>query len=221
MSRLKYFFKPTTYICYVEKQGHVLCINEFTLTAKIYEPCHEKNLSYAICDKQRRRSACASAQALISAFVVRCQNSTIPLVSIFAISVFSLASVAEQAGLDLTWSDTPKTGFLVAWLNYNWVSCLASLSIYLNGVDFWTFGRVSVSKSMPTYPPPSSSQSRKQTCIWITQSLRIIDGIQFLRLRTRAKSRFRKCFVLSGLNILFVWVLINISFYQTGKYADL
>ena len=26
-------------------------------------------------------------------------------------------SIAEQAGLSLTWSETPKTGFLVTWLS--------------------------------------------------------------------------------------------------------
>ena len=39
---------------------------------------------FAICEQQRRRLACASA-----------------------------VSVAEQSGLSLTWSETPKTGFLM------------------------------------------------------------------------------------------------------------
>ena len=51
--------------------------------------------------------------SLISAFVVRCLDSIIPLVSISEISSLYLASVASQAGLCLTWSKTPKTGFLV------------------------------------------------------------------------------------------------------------
>ena len=55
-------------------------------------------------------------RSLISAFVVRCIDSIIPLVSISEIASFHLASVAAQAGLCLTWSQTPKTGFLVTWL---------------------------------------------------------------------------------------------------------
>ena len=41
---------------------------------------------FAICEQQRRRSACASAQSLISAFVIRCLDSIIPLFSISKIS---------------------------------------------------------------------------------------------------------------------------------------
>ena len=44
----------------------------------------------------------------ISAFVVRYLDSII--------SKQKLVFVAEQAGLCLTWSQTPKTGFLVTWL---------------------------------------------------------------------------------------------------------
>ena len=58
----------------------------------------------------------AHPRSLISTFVVRCLDSIIPLASISEISNLYLASVAEQAGLCLTWSETPKTGFLVAWL---------------------------------------------------------------------------------------------------------
>ena len=71
---------------------------------------------YAICEQQRRRSACASAQSDLSTFVVHCLDSMIPLVSIPKISSLYLASVAAQAGLSLTWSETPKTGFLVTRL---------------------------------------------------------------------------------------------------------
>ena len=34
----------------------------------------------------------------------------------YEISSFYLAYVAAQDGLSLTWSQTPKTGFLVTWL---------------------------------------------------------------------------------------------------------
>ena len=51
--------------------------------------------------------------SLISDFVVRFLDNTIPQLAIAEISRLLLASVAEQAGLSLTWSQTPKTGFLV------------------------------------------------------------------------------------------------------------
>ena len=64
---------------------------------------------YAICKQGRRRSACAPAQ--ISAFVVRCLDSKIPLLYIAEISRPLLVSSAEQASLSLNWSQTPKIGF--------------------------------------------------------------------------------------------------------------
>ena len=57
----------------------------------------------------------AHSRSLISAFVVCCLDSIIPLVSI---SSLYLASLAVQAGLCLTWSQTPKTDFLVTRLKY-------------------------------------------------------------------------------------------------------
>ena len=56
--------------------------------------------------------------SLISAFVVRCLDSIIPLLAIAEISRVQLVSVAEQASLSLTWSQTVKTGFLMTRLNY-------------------------------------------------------------------------------------------------------
>ena len=61
----------------------------------------------------------AHPRSLISAFVVRCLDSIIHLVSISEISSIYLASLAAQAGLCLTWSQTPKTGFIVTRLNCN------------------------------------------------------------------------------------------------------
>ena len=53
----------------------------------------------------------AHPHSLISAFVVHCLDSIIPLVS-----RLKLVSVAEQAGLSLPWSQTPKTRFLMTKL---------------------------------------------------------------------------------------------------------
>ena len=59
---------------------------------------------YAICEQQR--------------FAVCCLDSIIPLLAIAEISRPYLVPSAEQTGLSLTWLKTPKTGFLVPWLNY-------------------------------------------------------------------------------------------------------
>ena len=55
-------------------------------------------------------------RSLISTFVDRCLDSIIPLLAIAEISRPYPVSVAEQAGLSLNWSQTPKTGFLVTLL---------------------------------------------------------------------------------------------------------
>ena len=55
----------------------------------------------------------AHPRSLISTFVVRCPDSKIPLL---AVAEISRLSEIEQAGLNLTWSKTPKTGFLMTRL---------------------------------------------------------------------------------------------------------
>ena len=57
----------------------------------------------------------AHPRSLIRAFVVRCLDSIIrvPLLAIAEISRLQLVSIAVQAGLSLTWSNIPKTGFLM------------------------------------------------------------------------------------------------------------
>ena len=51
----------------------------------------------------------AHPSSLISAFVVRCLDSIIPILANSRI----MTSVAEQTGLSLTWLETLKTCFLV------------------------------------------------------------------------------------------------------------
>ena len=70
---------------------------------------------FAIYEQQRCRSACG-LHSLISAFVVRCRDSIIPLFSISKISSLYLASLAAQASLCLTWLQPPKTSFVVTRL---------------------------------------------------------------------------------------------------------
>ena len=53
----------------------------------------------------------AYPRSLISAFVVRCLDSVMSLVSVTKLSSIMLASVAEQASLSLTWSETTEDTF--------------------------------------------------------------------------------------------------------------
>ena len=50
----------------------------------------------------------AHTHSLISAFVIHSLESIMSKLAAF----FCLVSVAEQAALDMTWSNSPKTGFL-------------------------------------------------------------------------------------------------------------
>ena len=83
---------------------------------KLIEPRHEKTcfLPYA---NNKGADHPAHPRRLISAFGFHRFHSIIPILAISKISRLWLVSVAEQAGLSLTWSQIPKTGFLVTWLN--------------------------------------------------------------------------------------------------------
>ena len=74
------------------------------------ESDHEKT-----CLMSYTNNKCADLPAhlrnLISALVVRCLDSVMSLVSVIKISSLMLASVAEQASLSLTWSETPRDTF--------------------------------------------------------------------------------------------------------------
>ena len=59
----------------------------------------------------------------------------IPLVSIPKISSPYPTSVAAQAGLSLTWSEIPKTGFLVMWLI--WYIILQAVCSKTEGLFMW------------------------------------------------------------------------------------
>ena len=54
----------------------------------------------------------AHRRSLISAFVIRVLETIISRLTSSTISIFWLVSVAEEAGLNLTLSETPKTGFI-------------------------------------------------------------------------------------------------------------
>ena len=76
----------------------------------ITEPGHEKIclMPYA---NNKGADQPAHPRSLISAFVVRCLDSVMSLVSVTKISSLVLASVAEQASWSRTWSETPEDMF--------------------------------------------------------------------------------------------------------------
>ena len=67
-------------------------------------------MSYVICEQQRHRSACASAQSE-QRLSFRCLDSMIYFDSKAEISRLYLVSVAAQTGLCLAWSETPEDTF--------------------------------------------------------------------------------------------------------------
>ena len=79
-------------------------------TAQTLEPGHEKTclMSYT---NNKRADQPAHPRSLISAFVVRCLDSVMSLVPVTKIASLMRASVAEQASLSLTWSETPEDRF--------------------------------------------------------------------------------------------------------------
>ena len=98
-------------------------------------------MSYFICEQQRRRSACTSAQSdqhLCCSLV-----SNISLDSIVEISRLYLASVAVQAGLCLAWSETPKDTFCRV------VAQMFSVTIKAQGIILYIF--IELNKYMKIY----------------------------------------------------------------------
>ena len=80
--------------------------------SRIYGPCREKT---CLLGKTNNTGADQPAhpRSLISAFVIHFLKSIISRLATSKISIFKLISVAEQAGLNLTLSEIPKTGFVV------------------------------------------------------------------------------------------------------------
>ena len=80
-----------------------------------------ENQSSMVCEQQRCRPACTDAylSSLISAFVIRLLERIISRPS-----MSKIFSVAEQAGLNLTLSETLKTGFLTSLCLLDWLHVL-------------------------------------------------------------------------------------------------
>ena len=94
------------------------CWLSFSLLTKTILMSHVmRKPVYVICEQQRRRSACASAQS-DQRLCFRCLHSIIPPLAIAEVSSLYLVSVTAQTGLSLPWSQTPKTGFLVTRFIY-------------------------------------------------------------------------------------------------------
>ena len=71
----------------------------------------QENLS-AGCANNKGADQPAHLCSLISTFVIRLLESTISKLATCEISVFWLVSIAEQATLNLTFSEPPKVGFV-------------------------------------------------------------------------------------------------------------
>ena len=80
----------------------------------LYEPPHQKT-GFCLCENKgadQLSSNCTADQCLYFCY----KDSTIPTLLKSKISIFKTFSVAAQAGLCWTWSETPMTGFLASQL---------------------------------------------------------------------------------------------------------
>ena len=73
---------------------------------------------FVVCEQQGTDQH-VHQHSLISTLVICCSYKTVTL-GICKISIFQLVSVAEQTGLRLTCSETPKTGVLMWQPNVKW-----------------------------------------------------------------------------------------------------
>ena len=102
---------------------------------------------FAICEQQMYKSAYASAQS-DQRLDFRCIDIITSLVSISKISRLYLVSVAEQAGLSLTWSQTLKTGFLAHLLKLGYLSVDIVLLLNLVFLNLWFCGHRAFYRSL-------------------------------------------------------------------------
>ena len=67
-----------------------------------------ENVSYA---NNKGADQPVNPHSLISTFIVRCLDSMVCILALSKVSRLELVSVAEQAGLNLTWSKIPEDMF--------------------------------------------------------------------------------------------------------------
>ena len=136
---IKYYFRENAYFrCIAETRLNLIHLLynarsylHFQLSDNLNEPGHEKMglMPYA---NNKDADQPAHPRSLISVFVAHCLCSTMPLVSISKISSLWLACVAEQAGLCLTWSETPKDT-----LSHDMAQIIQNYSVYIiNTLNF-------------------------------------------------------------------------------------
>ena len=102
-------------------------LDQPTLIAMKYGPRREiTGLQGSANNKGADQSA--HPRSLISAFVFIFLEGTISELASSEISIFKLVSVAAQAGLNLTLSETPMTGFLATRPKYDPVHCKTNLN---------------------------------------------------------------------------------------------
>ena len=77
----------------------------------LYGPCRKKPWLRGF-ENNKDTDQPAHPHRLISAFVIRILESIISKLASRKIPIFKLVSVAVQAGLNLTLSETPKIGFV-------------------------------------------------------------------------------------------------------------
>ena len=87
-----------------------------------------------VINEPRHEKTCFShSRSLISTFVVRYLDSIMPILAKSKITRRYLISIAEQAGLSLTWPVTTKTSFLVTRLK----SATSSYSSFGSQMKFY------------------------------------------------------------------------------------
>ena len=112
------YWSPRVCFKYIQHEPNMYVLNTYNLnTHDIIWATSWENLFMPYANNKSADHP-AHSRSLISAFVVRCLDSIISLVSIYEISSPYQVSVAAYAGLSLTWSQTSKTGFLVTRLIY-------------------------------------------------------------------------------------------------------
>ena len=72
-----------------------------------------RKLAFGVCKQHINTSA--HPRSLISAFVICFLESNICKLATDKISIFYLVSVAEETGMKIALSETPKTDFLTTW----------------------------------------------------------------------------------------------------------
>ena len=105
------------HVALMDKQDYVLVMIHVGLF--IFESHHEKT---CLCHMLTTKTQIGLG--------IHCLDSILPLLARAEISRPELVLSAEQASLSLNWSQTPKTGFLVMWLNDRLSHCGITIAVH-------------------------------------------------------------------------------------------